>query len=113
MVFCRWLPPSRNFPTREDLITATFDATMTAYADVTDMALSDPDPWHGYCYYVETVCEMQAADRGFTQVLTMTFPGSERFETERIRAYRGFVTLTEKAKAAGRLAPTSPPRTCR
>jgi AcrR family transcriptional regulator len=94
---------SRNFATREDLITATFAARMTAYADAIDDALADPDPWQGFCRYVETVCEMQADDRGFTHVLTMTFPTAEEFEAERGRAYRGFVKLVKNAKATGRL----------
>jgi AcrR family transcriptional regulator len=94
---------SRNFATREDLITATFGATMTGYADAIDTALADPDPWHGFCRYVENVCEMQAVDRGFTHVLTMTFPSAGEFEAERGRAYRGFVKLVKNAKATGRL----------
>jgi AcrR family transcriptional regulator len=93
----------RNFATREDLITATFAAKMTAYADAIDTALADPDPWHGFCAYVRTVCEMQASDRGFTHVLTMTFPAAAAFEAERARAYRGFVILVRNAKATGRL----------
>jgi AcrR family transcriptional regulator len=94
---------SRNFATREELITATFAATMTAYADAIDTALADPDPWNGFCRYVEQVCQMQAADRGFTHVLTMTFPTAPEFEAERGRAYRGFVRLVTEAKATGRL----------
>jgi AcrR family transcriptional regulator len=101
---------SRNFATREDLITATFAAKMTAYADAIDTALTDPDPWHGFCTYVETVCQMQASDRGFTHVLTMTFPTDEEFESERGRAYRGFVKLVKNAKATGRLRPDFSPQ---
>jgi AcrR family transcriptional regulator len=100
---------SRNFPTREDLITATFAAQMRAQVDVIDTALGDPDPWHGFCCYVETVCEMQACDRGFTHVLTMTFPSAEEFEADRAQAYRGFVTLVQRAKATGRLRPDFSP----
>ena len=39
-------------------------------------ALADPDPWHGFTAYVQAVCAMQAADRGFAEVLTMTFPAA-------------------------------------
>jgi AcrR family transcriptional regulator len=93
----------RRFPTRDDLIVATFAAKMTAYADAIDDALQDPDPWHGFCRYVERVCSMQAADRGFTDVLTRTFPTGKAFEAERNRAGRAFSELMEKAKATGRL----------
>ncbi|WP_154794439.1 TetR/AcrR family transcriptional regulator [Occultella kanbiaonis] len=93
----------RRFPTREDLIAATFAGKMATYADAVEQALADPDPWHGFCTYVERVCGMQAADHGFTDVLTMTFPTAEALEAERSRAYRGFAKVVARAKAAGRL----------
>jgi AcrR family transcriptional regulator len=93
----------RRFPTREDLVTAVFADKMTAYADAVDTALADPDPWRGFSRYVERVCAMQAADRGFSHVLTLTFPMAKAFEAERQRAYRGFTELVARAKQAGRL----------
>jgi AcrR family transcriptional regulator len=93
----------RRYPTRADLITAAFEAKMTAYADAARTALADPDPWHGFCDYVEQVCAMQAQDRGFTAVLTMTFPTARHFEASRDRAFADFTELTDRAKAAGKL----------
>src|SRR3954470_24106863 len=58
----------RRYPTRADLIAAAFEAKMCAYADAARQALADPDPWHGFCTYVEDVFAMQAGDRGFTTV---------------------------------------------
>jgi AcrR family transcriptional regulator len=54
----------RRFPTRDDLVAAVFADTMAAYKDAITTALADPDPWHGFTGYVETICGMQAADRG-------------------------------------------------
>jgi AcrR family transcriptional regulator len=93
----------RRFPTREDLITCAFAEKMASYAEAVEAALADPDPWHGFCAYVEHICGMQAADRGFTHLLTMTFPTARAFEAERLRAYRGFTELMTRAKKAGRL----------
>lgn len=93
----------RRFPTREDLIAATFAVRMAAYADAIDTALADPDPWHGFRAYLERICAMQAEDRGFTHVLTMTFPTAKALEADRDRAYHGLVTLIHRAKAAGGL----------
>lgn len=93
----------RRFPTREDLITATFADKMAAYAEAIDAAQADPDPWQGFRAYLERVCAMQAEDRGFTDVLTMTFPTAKEFEAERDRAAAGFRELIERAKASGRL----------
>lgn len=93
----------RRFPTREDLINAVFAETMDAYVDAVTAALADPDPWHGFTAYVQAVCTMQAADRGFAEVLTMTFPAAAHLEEQRARAYHGFLELIDRAKATGRL----------
>ena len=93
----------RRFPTRDDLIAATFADTMTAYADAIDVALADADPWRGFCRYVERVCGMQAENRGFTEVLTQSFPTAKAFEAERDRARAGLQELIERAQAGGRL----------
>jgi AcrR family transcriptional regulator len=99
----------RRFPTRADLIAGVFEEKMHAYADSVERALADPDPWHGFCRHVEAVCAMQVADRGMTDVLTMTFPADDRFEAARTRAYAGFVELVGAAKATGRLRPDFSP----
>lgn len=91
----------RRFPTKEELIEAVFADRMDAYVDAVTTALADPDPWHGFTDYIETVCGMQAADLGFAGVLTMTFPMATTLETRRHEAYDGVVQLAERAKAAG------------
>jgi len=93
----------RRFATKDELITAVFAEKMKAYAGAMDDALADPDPWHGFCVYVERACAMQAEDRGFTDVLTVTFPTAKAFEAERNRAGAGFAELIARAKATGRL----------
>jgi hypothetical protein len=42
-------------------------------------------------------------DRGFTTVLTMTFPTAKRFEACRDQAFADFTELIDRAKAAGKL----------
>lgn len=93
----------RRYPTRADLVAAAFEAKMAAYAEAARRALADPDPWSGFCGYVKEICGMQAADRGFSTVLTMTFPTAKRFEADRDRAFADFVRLIDRAKAAGKL----------
>ncbi|ONI91847.1 TetR family transcriptional regulator [Saccharothrix sp. ALI-22-I] len=94
---------SRRFATREDLITAVFADRMDAYATATTEALADPDPWHGFTRYIEAVCAMQAADRGFADVLTMTFPAAKALEARRTQSYDGFVELITRTQATGHL----------
>jgi AcrR family transcriptional regulator len=93
----------RRYPTRGDLITAAFETKMTAYAEAVEEALEDADAWHGFCELVERICAMQAGDRGFTTVLTMTFPTAKQFESHRNHAFTDFTTLVARAQATGKL----------
>ncbi|MDT9699930.1 helix-turn-helix domain-containing protein [Streptomyces sp. P17] len=94
---------SRRFASREELINAVFADRMDAYADAVTEALADPDPWHGFTGYITAVCAMQAADRGFADVLTMTFPAAKALEKRRAEAYHGFIDLIARARATGYL----------
>ncbi|MFJ6263254.1 TetR/AcrR family transcriptional regulator [Rhodococcus erythropolis] len=92
---------SRRFSTREELISAVFSDRMDHYAAATKRGLANPDAWQGFVGYVEEVCAMQAADRGFAAVLTMTFDGAEALEARRVGAYEGFLQLIARARATG------------
>ena len=93
----------RRFPSREDLIAAAFSEKIRQYAEALDEALADPDPWHGFCVYIERLCQMQADDRGFADVLTRTFPATKGLEKERRRSLKSLAELIERAKNDGRL----------
>ncbi|SDL37846.1 transcriptional regulator, TetR family [Nocardioides sp. YR527] len=93
----------RRFPTRDDLVGAVFADRMSAYVTATDEALADPDPWHGFCGYIERVCRMQADDRGFADVLTLTFPTANALEDDRNRAAEALGVLLDRAKESGQL----------
>lgn len=93
----------RRFPTRDDLVAATFADKMSEYAAAIDDALADPDSWRGFCSYIERICRMQADDRGFADVLTLTFPTAKAFEAERDRSAKAVARLIVRAKASGRL----------
>lgn len=94
---------SRRFATRDELVDAVFADRMDGYAAAVATALADPDSWHGFTGYVHTVCAMQAADRGFADVLTMTFPAAKALEKRRAEAYHGFLELITRAKGTGHL----------
>jgi AcrR family transcriptional regulator len=93
----------RRFPTRQDLLVATFGPKFAAYTEAIDRALKDPDPWRGFCHYLITITGMQRGDRGFRDILTLAFPAAPELRAQRDRVYRGVVELIEKAKATGRL----------
>ncbi|MFE4970192.1 TetR/AcrR family transcriptional regulator [Streptomyces sp. NPDC056660] len=93
----------RHFPAKEDLVAAVFADRMDAYADAVDAALGDSDPWRGFTGYIEAACAMQAADYGFADVLTTTFPTAKALEKRRNEAYQAMLWLIDRAKTAGRL----------
>ena len=93
----------RHFTTPQELIDAVFVDRMDAYVAATEEALANDDPWDGFVGYVMAVCEMQAEDRGFATVLTLTFSSAEALEACRTRAYEGFLTLIERARNTGHL----------
>ena len=95
----------RRFPNREQLIAATFANPMAEYAALIESAIQDPDPWQGFCEYVRGVCAMQAGDRGFTDVLTQSFPTAKEFEAERDQAFSRFTLLISRTQKAGALRP--------
>ena len=73
------------------------------YAERTETALEDPDPWHGFCEYVRGACAMQTGDRGFTEVLTQSFPTAKEFEAERDQHSAGSRWLISRAQETGAL----------
>ncbi len=93
----------RRFPSRDDLVGAVFADKMRAYVDAVDTALAEVDAWQGFCGYIERMCEMQAEDRGFADVLILTFPTAKALEADRNRAFDGLGELIARAKATGRL----------
>jgi AcrR family transcriptional regulator len=93
----------RRFPTRQDLLVATFGPKLAAYTEAINRALKDPDPWSGFCDYLITITGMQRGDRGFREIVTLAFPAAPEVRAHRDRVYRGVVELIEKAKATGHL----------
>ena len=93
----------RHFPTREALVSAVFEAKLLTYVDVIEAALREPDPWTGFCAYIEHICAMQATDRGFTDVITMALSGSEEARRMRERAHLKAGEVIRRAQEAGAL----------
>jgi hypothetical protein len=83
---------------------------MDAYADAVATALDDPDPWHGFTGYLEAACAMQAADYGFADVLTMTFPTAKAMETVATRPTRACCSSSTAPRPPAGSARTSTPR---
>jgi len=93
----------RRFPARDQLIAAALIDKVTQYADAAAEAARDSDPWAGFVRYVQRICELQAGDRGLSDLLSMTLAADERIEQLRAAANAQVVRLIERAKDAGRL----------
>jgi AcrR family transcriptional regulator len=93
----------RRFSSKEELVAEAFQDKIALYADAAEEALGDPDPWAGFTAFVRRLAQMQLADRGFTEVLTMTFPATMRAEEQRLRAYAAVTELIRRAQEDGSL----------
>jgi AcrR family transcriptional regulator len=93
----------RRFPSRQQLVAAALAGKITQYADAAEQALAFPDPWAGFVSFVERICELQAGDRGLSDLLSMALPADDHVEQLRRQANEQVVKLIERAKAAGQL----------
>jgi AcrR family transcriptional regulator len=93
----------RRFPTREKLVAAALVDKVTEYAEAAEQALAAADPWAGFAGLVQRICELQAGDRGLSELLSMTLSADEQVEQLRRTANDQVATLIGRAKAAGRL----------
>ena len=64
---------------------------------------TSPDPWDGFAGVVERICELQAGDRGLSDLLSMTLSADEQVEELRRAANDLLISVIDRAKAAGRL----------
>jgi AcrR family transcriptional regulator len=93
----------RRFPTRGQLVAAALVDKIAQYAEAAEQALAIGDPWAGFASFVERICELQADDRGLSDLLSMTLPTDDRIEQLRKIANQRVARLVARAKATGRL----------
>ena len=94
----------RRFPTRRDLIAEVFAGQMTEYVELAERALHEPDPWGAFVGYLTRLFELQATDRGLSELLVSTgFDDDERLAELRAAAQRGASEVITRAQRAGAL----------
>ncbi|WP_250031651.1 TetR/AcrR family transcriptional regulator [Paractinoplanes maris] len=94
----------RRFPTRRDLIAEVFAGQMTGYVELAETALAEPDPWAAFVTYLTRLFEVQATDRGLSELLvTSGFEEDERLAGLLASAQRSASQVIRRAQAAGRL----------
>src|SRR5690349_11944240 len=94
----------RRFPTRRDLIAEVFAGQMSEYVELAEVALHEPDPWAAFVGYLTRLFELQATDRGLSELLVSTgFDDDERLSALRVAAQRGASEVIARAQQAGAL----------
>jgi len=93
----------RRFPTREKLVAAALTEKVAEYAEAAEQALAAADPWDGFAGFVRRICELQAGDRGLSDLLSMTLSADEHVEQLRRVANSRVTMLIDRAKAGGQL----------
>ncbi|MFD6280873.1 TetR/AcrR family transcriptional regulator [Streptomyces sp. NPDC060209] len=94
------------FGTREALIDEVVSDLASGRLDeVAEHALSFEDAWEGFAYYVERICELQAADPAVGDVVSGRYPRAELLMTVCRRAQDVGTRIIERAQQAGALRP--------
>jgi AcrR family transcriptional regulator len=93
----------RHFPSRLHLVEAVFIDKARAWIEAAEQALAVPDPWDGFAYYLERLCELQADDRGFNDVAGMRMVSACSLEEAKDRAVALGRRIVERAQQAGAL----------
>jgi AcrR family transcriptional regulator len=94
----------RNFPTKEDLLQALVDERFAYFAEVARNALSDPDPWHGFCTLMRESARVTADDRAVSQAMDQ-LPGLCQTSADKAGLQPIAAEVVDHAKAAGALRP--------
>jgi AcrR family transcriptional regulator len=93
-----------RFPTRADLVAAVFADRRETLIEIAERALAMDDAWAGFVHFVEQVCRMQAADRGFNDLSARSLPQAAP-TPDHLRGYELMTEIVERAKRSGALRP--------
>jgi len=93
-----------RFPTRADLVAAVFADRRETLIEVAEQALAMDDSWAGFVHFVEQVCRMQAADRGYNDLSARSIPQAAP-TPDHLRGHQLMTEVVERAKRGGTLRP--------
>jgi AcrR family transcriptional regulator len=95
----------RRFPTKDELIGAVFEEHLGQIASAATSALEQGDPWAAFLGYLSYVVELQATDRGISEILG-AHPHTETLVARARARLRPLVQeLIARAQASGELRP--------
>ena len=95
----------RRFATKEELLEAIFVDGMDQLTALAEIALQQEDSWQGSSWYVESMCEITATDRGLREIAFSKCYGGDRVKACQERLVPALTKLVERAQGDGYLRP--------
>ncbi|TQM15297.1 TetR/AcrR family transcriptional regulator [Pseudonocardia kunmingensis] len=93
-----------RFPQRADLVAAVFADRAETVVRLAEHALSMEDAWSGFVHFVEQVCRMQAADRGYNDLSARSIPQAAP-TAGHLRGHELMTRIVDRARDSGDLRP--------
>jgi AcrR family transcriptional regulator len=91
----------RRFPTKEDLVDAVFEDTLSEFERAAEEALAAEDAWLGFRTFLERAFALHAENRGLKDVALTSAPGRVHAEAGRARMRPLIRRVVERAQAQG------------
>nr|WP_081845462.1 TetR/AcrR family transcriptional regulator [Mycolicibacterium aromaticivorans] len=95
----------RRFATKDELIEAIFVDGLDQLTALAEEGLRHDDPWEGFVWFVQRMCEITATDRGFREIAVSKVFASARVSAAKERLGPPLAQLVENAQSDGRLWP--------
>jgi AcrR family transcriptional regulator len=95
----------RRFPTKDELIGAVFDEHLEQIASTAESALEQDDAWAAFLGYLTHVVELQASDRGISEILGAHPHTATLVARARTRLRPLVQELIARAQTSGQLRP--------
>jgi AcrR family transcriptional regulator len=95
----------RRFPTKDELIGAVFEEHLEQIVSAAESALEQGDAWAAFLGYLSYVVELQATDRGISEILGAHLHTETLVARARTRLRPLVQELVARAQASGELRP--------
>jgi AcrR family transcriptional regulator len=95
----------RHFPTRLDLIQAVSAEKLQCWLEAAERADALDDAWTGFVTFIEAMCQLQAGDQGFNDLLSMHLPEAAGFPATQDRIGEIATHIIGRAQEQGSLRP--------
>lgn len=95
----------RHFATKQDLLDALLLERIGEALEAARDARGAHDPWDGFASVMRRAAEMQAADRGFADLLAAGAGQTEAVQRAKAELHEAIATVMARAQDAGELRP--------